>query len=215
MQSDRSPIVLDLDGVVLQTNGIKHSAMLSLFDVDDGRKRRICDYILSNGGVRRDLKIAHILRAFLGHPEPEDALPLYLSRYAAKLDDALFSAPLVPGVEEFIRHDGYSFHLSSSAPESEVHQQLQTRGLLPCFDAVFGASTPKSEALAIVSAKSPSVLPVFFGDSVGDWEAAQSAGTPFVAVTCERDNFPSLSISKLRDFTSSADVQRAIDAARP
>jgi len=209
----RPPIVLDLDGVLLQTNFVKHSAMLSLFDVDEERKAEIGQYILCNGGVRRDHKILHILRTILKISEPERVLPKYLESYSAKLERELLQAPLVPGVQEFLRRSGYTFYVSSSAPEPEIDLQLRSRALIGYFEAVFGAATPKSEALSQVCVKWAPLRPVFFGDSLGDMEAAAVAHTPFVAVICERDNFGAIPVSKLRDFTSSDHVHECINAA--
>jgi phosphoglycolate phosphatase-like HAD superfamily hydrolase len=211
--TERPPIVLDLDGVLLQTNFVKHSAMLSLFDVDDNRKAEISQYILSNGGVRRDHKISHILRTILKISGSEDVLPKYLESYSAKLERELLAAPLIPGVQEFVRNSRYTFYVSSSAPEPEIDLQLRSRALLGYFEAVFGAATRKSEALSLVRAKWAPVRPVFFGDSLGDMEAAAAAHTPFIAVTYERDNFRSVSVRKLRDFTSSDHVHACINAA--
>jgi len=209
----RPPIVLDLDGVLLQTNFVKHSAMLSLFDVDEDQRAEIGQYILSNGGVRRDQKISHILRTILKISEPERALPKYLKSYSARLERELLAAPLVPGVHEFLRNSGYTFYVSSSAPEPEIDLQLRSRALIGYFEAVFGAATPKADALCQVSARWAPLRPVFFGDSLGDMEAAAVAHTPFIAVICERDNFGSLAVSKLRDFTSSDHVHDCISAA--
>ena len=210
----RPPIVLDLDGVILQTNAVKREAMVSLFDVDEDRKTKINDYVRSAGGVRRDLKIMHILRSIQGHPCPEGALPGYLERYAAVLKLSLPAAPLVPGVGQFMRDPSFTFYLSSSAPEAEVMDQLRSRGLLDCFEAVFGASTPKEEALSRVQARSHDRQPVFFGDSLADLDAARAAGTPFVAVVHETDNFPGAAVVKLRDFTSREVVQRCMSEAQ-
>jgi len=210
--SDLPAIVLDLDGVVLQTNFVKHSAMLSLFEVSDDQRVQISDYILSNGGVRRDLKIAHILRTFLKHSSPEDALPDYLRSYSLKLERELLAAPLVPGVKQFVEASGHTFYLSSSAPEREIELQLRARGLQQHFARTFGASTPKAQALSYVCASS-SKRPVFFGDSVGDMQAAREARTPFVAVVYERDNFAGIPMTKLRDFTSLENVEHCIRVA--
>jgi hypothetical protein len=51
-----SPVVLDLDGVIVKSNFVKHDAMLSLFDAYTEKHHQISSYILANGGVRRDLK---------------------------------------------------------------------------------------------------------------------------------------------------------------
>ncbi|MEJ8839717.1 HAD family hydrolase [Ramlibacter sp. AN1133] len=203
------PIVLDLDGVVLQTNLLKHRAMLSLFE-DCPEQSAISEYILSNVGVRRDVKIAHILRTFARGSATDD-LGHYLVAYAGKLEQLLRSAPLVPGVEDFLRSDR-SFFLSSSAPEPEIELQLRSRGLWSRFERVFGASKPKAMALSEVHQASGS-RPVFFGDSPPDLDAAVEAGASFVAVVFERDNFAGVPVVKLPDFTSAERVQYCIDAA--
>jgi len=54
---------------------------------------------------------------------------------------------------------------------------------------------------------------VFFGDSLGDLAAAQSAGVPFVAVTAEWDNFVERTVVKLQDFTDPDTIKRCISEA--
>ncbi|MBK0392341.1 hypothetical protein [Ramlibacter algicola] len=200
--------------MILQTTLVKAAAMLSLFDVDRATKQRIETYILANGGVRRDHKIAHILRTFLGVADPGPALPRYLAKYAGTLDAALARAPLVPGVERFLASAGFTFHVSSSAPDDEVRQQLRSRGLLSCFASISGASTPKADALMQVRATTSGELPVFFGDALGDWAAARAAAVPFVGLVHERDNFEDLHVVKLRDFSSPTIVHDCIATAR-
>jgi phosphoglycolate phosphatase-like HAD superfamily hydrolase len=207
-----APIVLDLDGVVLQTNLVKHSAMLSLFEEDQGDRDAISDYILSNGGVRRDIKISHILRTFVEHPNATGALPQYLDAYAAKLEHALRSAPLVPGVEDFLGSE-HVFYLCSSAPEREIEYQLRSRGLWSRFRKIFGASTRKAVALSEIR-REAAFRPIFFGDSLPDLVAAREARASFVAVVFERDNFVHVPVLKLPDFTSIEHVRYCINAAR-
>jgi phosphoglycolate phosphatase-like HAD superfamily hydrolase len=204
------PIVLDLDGVILQTNQLKHRAMLSLFDDCPTEQSAISEYILRNGGVRRDIKIAHILRTFTKRSATDD-LEQYLTAYAVKLEDSLRTAPFVPGVKDFLESDR-SFYLSSSAPESEIELQLRSRGLWSRFERVFGASKPKAMALSEVRRASGS-RPVFFGDSPPDRDAALESEASFVAVVFERDNFAGVPVVKLSDFTSPERVQYCIEAA--
>jgi phosphoglycolate phosphatase-like HAD superfamily hydrolase len=129
------------------------------------------------------------------------------------LKHLLAVVPMVEGVEAFLGDRGYTFYLSSSAPEAEVSEQLSRRNLDNYFAAVFGAGTPKATALRQVAARHPTMVPVFFGDSIGDWEAAKEARVAFVAVVSERDNFVGYQVAKLVDFTSPASVQANIQSA--
>lgn len=57
-----TPLVFDLDGVIVKTNFVKHAGMLSLFAEDSSQQDAISQYILANGGVPRREKLTHLLR---------------------------------------------------------------------------------------------------------------------------------------------------------
>lgn len=206
-------VVLDLDGVIIKSNFVKHKAMLSLFDAHPRERNQISEFILASGGVRRDEKISHILKNILNIQAVEATLARHLSRYAEELEQSLATAQLVEGVEDFLATGGHSFYVCSSAPESELREQLARHNLASYFAAAYGAGTPKASALRQVSATHPETATVFFGDSVGDWEAAKEAKVAFVGVLSERDNFANLSITKLLNFASLASVHHAIQSA--
>lgn len=207
-------VVFDLDGVIVKTNFVKHDAMVSLFADHPDRQAAISEFILSNGGVPRRAKLAHLLQHVL-RVEPTEALLVeYLHRYAAQLEHRLAVAPMVEGVAQFIAQCPASRYVCSSAPEAEVHQQVSRRALGRHLAAVYGGNTPKSDALRAMAAAHANQPVVFFGDSVGDYEASCKAGVVFVGVVCERDNFEGLPVVKLRDFAHRATVEQAmLDAA--
>lgn len=204
-------VVLDLDGVIIKSNFIKHRAMLSLFESTPEHTEAISAFILANGGVPRKVKISAILENILGVQATPTVVADYLSRYASKLEDFLHSAPLVEGVAAFVTSSDCTFYVSSSAPEGEVASQLARTGLLAYFSAVFGRDTPKASALAEVKRRHRGLTPIFFGDSVSDLRAAQEANVAFVAVICERDNFAGYEVHKLKDFSSIQLVQQCIN----
>ncbi len=206
-------VVFDLDGVIVKTNLVKHAAMLSLFDDVPEQRSAISEFILSNGGVPRRAKLAHLLQYVL-HTTPTDALlSEYLRRYANALEHELAVAPMVEGVGAFIADCAAARYVCSSAPEAEVHAQIARRSLAPHFIAVYGGATPKSHALRSIAATHAPKPAVFFGDSVGDYEAACEAAVAFVGVVCERDNFQGAHVVKLKDFTDRAAVERAMQQA--
>ena len=212
MQQDRV-VVLDLDGVILKTNLIKYRAMLSLFAEFPDQREPISDYILARGGVPRRDKLAGILREIVG-VEPTPALIAgYLERYAHALEHELAIAPMVEGMAHFLQQTDYTFYVCSSAPEEEVHRQLQRRDLLGYFTKVYGSTTPKADALRAIRAAHPHHPIVFFGDAVGDWDAAQAANVAFVAVVNERDNFGEQPVTKLQSFSDVAEGKRCFDEA--
>ena len=203
-------VVFDLDGVIVKTNLVKHAAMLSLFADHPEQQGAISEFILANGGVPRRAKLAHLLQHNL-RTEPTDALlSEYLRRYAIQLDHQLAVAPMVEGVGEFIARYSGTRYVCSSAPEAEVHEQVSRRSLRRHLAAVYGGTTPKPHALRAIAASHPNQPVVFFGDSVGDYEASCQAGVAFVGIVCERDNFQGMTVVKLQDFAHRATVEQAM-----
>jgi phosphoglycolate phosphatase-like HAD superfamily hydrolase len=203
-------VVFDLDGVIVKTNFVKHAAMLSLFADHPDQKSAISAFILSNGGVPRRDKLAHLLRYTLGAEPTDTLLSEYLRRYAVQLEHQLAEAPMVEGVGEFIASCPSTRYVCSSAPEAEVREQISRRLLTRHLAAVYGGTTPKLEALRAIAASHARQPVVFFGDSVGDYEASCRAGVAFVGVVCERDNFQGMPVVKLRDFAHRATVDQAM-----
>ncbi len=213
LQQNEFVVVLDLDGVILKSNFIKHDAMLSLFTAHPKEREAISAFILANGGVPRKEKITNLLETILHIQATPAMIAEYLSQYDSKLEELLHTAPLVDGVAEFIASSGHTFYVSSSAPESEVESQLARTGLRAYFTDLFGRDTPKATALSEVKRRHKQLTPIFFGDSVGDLRAAQTANVPFVAVVCERDNFPGMAVIKLKDFSAIHQVEQCIEQA--
>ncbi|SOE06243.1 Phosphoglycolate phosphatase, HAD superfamily [Variovorax sp. YR752] len=200
-------IVLDFDGVIIKSHMAKRRAMLAMFAEYPERSAEIDAYILSHGGVARREKLAAILELVIGTAATPALLAQYLSRYAVSLEASLAGAPLVDGVKEFVSQCSCPVYISSTAPEAEIHEQLQRSGLLHRFIAVYGARTPKAKALEEISARHRGRDIVFFGDSLSDLVAAQDAKVAFVAVTNERDNFKDIEVVKLGGFDSRAQVE--------
>ena len=206
-------IAFDLDGVIVKTNLVKHAAMLSLFADHPEQQGAISEFILSNCGVPRRAKLAHLLRTNL-RTEPTDALlSEYLHRYANQLEHQLAVAPMVEGVGEFISCYPAACYVCSSAPEAEVHEQIARRSLACYMATVYGSTTPKPDALRAIATWHPRQPVVFFGDSLGDYEASREAAVAFVGVVGERDNFQGMSVVKLRDFAHRATVEQAMRQA--
>lgn len=210
MTGPASVVVLDMDGVILKSNSIKHRMMLDLFSAYPASAEAIAAYIHANGGVARRQKIITILETILHRPATSQVVADYLAVYDRKLAPLLVDAPLVDGVAAFVSGGAHRFYVSSTAPEPEIESQMTRTGLLAHFAGIYGRDTPKAVALREIRAMNPACDLVFFGDSSTDYEAAQETGAPFVAVTSEDDNFPDLPVVKLKDFSSKALIQAAM-----
>lgn len=206
--ADAAPVmVFDFDGVIIKSHVAKRRAMLAMFTEYPEKSAEIDACILSHGGVARREKLAAILQTVIGTAATPALLAHYLSRYTVSLKASLVDATFVDGVQDFVSRCFCPVYISSTAPEAEIHEQLQRGGLLHYFVAVYGSRVPKAKALGEVSAQHPGRDIVFFGDSHGDLVAARDAKVAFVAVTNERDNFKNVDVVKLESFDSRAKVE--------
>ncbi|NDY92804.1 HAD family hydrolase [Ideonella sp. TBM-1] len=204
-----------MDGVLLQSNHIKHDAMLALFDVDAQKKVAIAQYNQAHGGVPRKQKFAHIWTCILSRPYDAQVERQLAGAYERALEEALSAAPLVEGVDAFIAGSDLPCFVCTAAPEDEASRVLAGRGLLAHFKVVYGGSTTKAQALAQVASgvgRAPERV-LFFGDSKADLEAARSAAVRFVGVTREKVDFLVGSVPTIFNFEDRKLLDLALHAA--
>lgn len=206
-------LVFDMDGVLLDSNEIKHEAMLRLFDVDSESRLAIDRYNRRAGGVPRNEKFAHIWTEILGRDFNEEVQRTLGQEYERSLEDNLWRADLLPGIVDFIAHSGCQCFVCTSAPVEEAKALLKRKAVVDLFQQVFGAPMPKPAALAAIAAQSGSLANqvVFFGDAMADLQAARTAGASFIGVTGDRDNFGSEEIPKIAGFVDREPLWRALD----
>jgi beta-phosphoglucomutase-like phosphatase (HAD superfamily) len=215
MPSPVDVLVFDMDGVLLQSNQIKHEAMLDLFEMDEAQRQAVASYNLGTGGVPRRQKFAHIWAEILGRPYGPAVEGALADAYERALGRRLLEVPLVEGVQAFIESCALPCHVCTAAPEREAREVLSRRGLAGQFERIFGAPTTKQEALAAITriARCAPERILFFGDSFADLEAARAAGCRFVGVTREKNDFAHDDVPTIRDFADEARLNQASRAA--
>ena len=177
-------IVLDCDGVILESVTAKTRAFNRLFEKYGGEaQRKITDYHLEHGGVSRFVKFAWFYHEVLGLDITEDEQEALGHQFARLCSDEVMNAPLVPGAMEFILlyYNKIPLYVVSGMPHEELNEIIRARGLDRFFQGCYGSPPEKTRILAeIVSSTgvSPSEV-LMVGDSATDLEAAQSVGTLF------------------------------------
>ena len=180
-------VVLDFDGVILDSVGVKTEAFRRLFAAEGpGPQARIVAHHQANGGISRFEKFRwayrEVLKRQLSHEE-ERTLGL---RFNALVEDAVMAAEFIPGALEFL--EGFSDRLplfvASGTPEDELRRIVLSRGLAGHFKAVRGSPARKADILGEVAAglgASAADL-VMVGDAVNDLDAAREAGAAFIGI---------------------------------
>jgi beta-phosphoglucomutase-like phosphatase (HAD superfamily) len=191
-----------MDGVILQSNHIKHAAMLDLFAKWPQYINLIEQYNRGGGGIPRKTKFRHIWEQILRLPYDGTVESTLAKHYELALADSLLDAPIVEGIDRLFTDANVPIYVCSAAPEEEVRRQLEHRHFAAHVAAAFGDTMGKADALRQVIVES-SALPreiVFFGDSSADRAAAIEVGVRFVAVIREKNDFIETNCPKIVDF---------------
>jgi len=177
-------IILDFDGVIVESADIKTEAFRKLFSDYPKHVDAIVEYHKKNAGVNRYEKFNHIYDNILKQPLDERKKAELGRRFSALVVDEIKACPLVPGTLEFLKK--YSkmvkLFIASSTPEEELISLVKARDLQRYFRGIYGAPSKKSEITLRVmkeeGAKGKEVL--FVGDSAADHAEAEKAGVQFI-----------------------------------
>ena len=187
-------IILDFDGVIVESADIKTEAFRKLFSNYPKHVDEIVEYHKKNAGVNRYEKFEHIYKNILGRPLDKEKKAQLGSRFSALVVDEIKLCPLVPGALEFL--EKYSkrvkLFIASSTPEEELRSLVKARDLQRYFKGVYGAPAKKSEITSKImkkeGTKGKEVL--FVGDSTADLAEATKAGVRFIGRVADLADCP-------------------------
>jgi beta-phosphoglucomutase len=177
-------ILLDFDGVIIESVGIKDQAFEELYQTYPKYLPQIVEYHLSHNATIRFTKFRYIAENILHEPYNAQKEKELSERFSNLVFEKIIDCPYVDGALEFL--DFFSnrvpLYLISISPEEELSQILIARNLDHYFEKVYANPPQKSEAFKQILAESqldPSET-VYIGDTPEDYEAAFTIGIPFI-----------------------------------
>lgn len=180
-------IIFDCDGVILDSVNIKTNTFAMLFSQHgEDFVKEVVDYHLANGGVSRYEKFKYYYTELLGQ-DLDSTKMLELDNSFNEISfQSILQTPFISGAIQFIRQNyrKWSLYVASGAPERELLEIFDKRGLLKYFKGVYGSPTSKKNLVAKI-VKDNQVDPesvLMIGDSDTDEEAASFVGTRFLGV---------------------------------
>ena len=180
-------LVLDFDGVILESADIKTRAFRELFSCYPGHVGAIVAYHEANTGLSRFEKFRHIYRDILGKPLRAEEERVLGDRFSSLVLKEVMRCPFVPGAMEFLRRHSVqrSLFVASGTPEGELRQIVESRGLVSLFRGVYGSPSGKPEILngILASTQTNRERALFIGDGLSDYMAAKAVGIPFIGRT--------------------------------
>ena len=176
-------IILDFDGVLVESNDIKDRAFEMVFADYPEHLKEILAYHKRTGLIRFE-KFKFITENILRQPYSnliQDELARKFSDYCIR---EVIHCPWVRGAEDFLSY--YSsrvpLYLVSINPPEDLHIILRARKMGGYFKGVFTATSSKaSQIRQILELESLSGgQAVFIGDTINDFESARQAGVDFI-----------------------------------
>src|SRR3990167_385913 len=124
-------ILLDFDGIIVESNHIKGLAFGELFEDFPQHKQAILDYHFANGGISRYRKIEHIYKEMLKEPLSPAQLKALGQRFSELVFEKVVQCPFVTGAEEFLDQYNQAIQLFiiSATPQKEIAEIVNMRGL--------------------------------------------------------------------------------------
>ncbi len=204
-------IVLDMDGVVFDSELAKISAFKNLFAAHVDRLEEIDQYNRQNRGIPRQHKFEHVITKILQLPLEQGLIRSLNVQYSEVVMQEIQKTPLLRGMEAFLKSESCKFFLNSSAPRTEIMQILQQRGLTTSFQEIFGYPLSKTEVLLNLKKQLPADRITFFGDALADYEAANASHVRFIGVDVHHSEvFDSLNIPVIADFSDLNQINQLI-----
>ena len=198
-------IILDFDGVIVESNAIKHQAFAEIFRDFPGFYRKMMDFHMSHNHMPRDEKFRYLYQHFLGEEDCESQVRSLVKRFGELTRTKIIESSFVCGAMDFIQY--YSkkmpLYIASATPLDELVIIVQRRGLMKYFKEIFGAPLSKKEIFSRIRKKENATAKevLFIGDSREDYEAAAEAGLCFIARPSDTQ-FKDLAVIKCSDMNA-------------
>ena len=193
--------VFDMDGVLLQSNGLKARAFYrAALRYGEAAAEWLVEFHRRAGSISREDRVRALFdQHLLREPELGECAVL-LQEIAAELEEGYRTVPLLPGVERFLADTPGPKVVVSGVEQNELESILHDRGLAPQFEYIHGGNKHElfPRLLEVGAIRLPAV---YFGDTEDDQRAATAAGLDFVLVLHDSEwADPPADIASIRDF---------------
>lgn len=178
-------IILDFDGVVLESIEVKNKAFLRVYEDYPEYAKEITQYHLQNGGISRYKKFEHINKNILDIPINDSIMKELSLKFSETVINEMLKCSFVDGALEFlVKYSGITrIYVASGTPQDELRLIVKYRKLQPYFKGVYGTPSSKVEILKNIlgEEKITDKDAIYVGDALTDYESAKETKIPFIA----------------------------------
>ncbi|MGY8810599.1 MAG: HAD family hydrolase [Pseudomonadales bacterium] len=190
-------VILDCDGVILDSNNFKISAMQeSLRDYDTEKVKDFVNYFKSNFGKSRQEHIETFFNSHLNRSPTNGEAGLILANYAKNCILEYKLCAMCSGAYEFIsRKSSSRLWVASGSDEVELNHVFNQRKIDTYFERILGSPTSKAANVEEIIRDSNLKTEDFclIGDSWADYEAAKQNNVDFI-FSAKYSNTPTMSV---------------------
>jgi HAD superfamily hydrolase (TIGR01549 family) len=203
-------IILDFDGTIVESVGIKDWAFETLFKEYPEHLDEIMKYHLSHNATVRFKKFRYIVEKILGQEYGGEIERKLSDEFSKLVFEHIVQCPYVPGAEEFLDcfWSKIPLYLISVSPAEELERILKARDLNKYFRKIYAIPWVKTEAIKDIL-KSENISAeeaVFIGDAFEDYEAARSTNLFFIG----RDSHKSFRGAKIPIYENMFDIKKSL-----
>lgn len=177
-------VVLDFDGTLVESVGIKDQAFREVFSEFPEYLDAIMEYHTSHNHTIRFEKFRFIYESILHRPYSDEIAANLSRRFSESVFAGIVACPWVVGAQEFLTayREVAPLYLVSMSPGEELRDILKARGMLDVFVDVYASDWTKEDAILDILAKEDAGAgeAVYVGDTLEDERAATSCGLSFV-----------------------------------
>jgi len=176
--------ILDCDGVVFDSNGMKAAAFAEVLDFAPPADREafLEHAHRSFGRGRLDL-FAEFVRDFWSGKDPPPPVHELVEAFGQRCEIAYEAVPEAPGLRDFlVATRGRPIWIASGSRGDELRRVFRRRGLEAHFARIEGAPKSKAEIVseALLRHDCAPEDALYVGDARADLDAALATGVPFV-----------------------------------
>jgi phosphoglycolate phosphatase-like HAD superfamily hydrolase len=196
-------VVCDFDGVVVDSNRLKHEAFVRLFPAE---MRPVVDGVLAEAREQSRIEIiGRILTGARGRADPETVASL-AEDYDREVTASIRAIGVRPGVRETLADltQRYQVYLNSTTPEASLRRTVTALGLAGFFRDVRGGPASKLDNLSsiMVTAQAAGADVVVVGDGESDLASARARGCVFVGIPNEFNGWVTADFPLIADLTA-------------
>jgi HAD superfamily hydrolase (TIGR01549 family) len=177
-------IILDFDGTIVESVGIKDAAFRDLFRDFPGHLDRIMSYHLANNATIRFEKFEHIYKNILKLPYTDETRDYLSKRFSSLVFKKIVGCEYVEGAIEFLEYFKgiLPLYLVSMSPADELDRILNARNLKDYFKDVYSGTRKKTDTIRdiLLRENAKGDEGILIGDANEDYLAARSAGVAFI-----------------------------------